>query len=164
MPHVYTGRRILNDALQCAVRCDQADSVEILLDAGVDIDINSEDDHGRMRTPLLAAAEKNSINSALALLTRGADVDVSDEYLNTALHLACTSQNEGFRHDDRSSAQSGGECQKQKRNYHSATAADILQARTKDVKCSEAVNSNAHGCSLRVLRRTGRGAAGACSS
>ncbi len=74
-------------ALHFAAQADEAGAVEALIEAGANIE--AQDPEFFHHTPLLRAAEGNSPNAILALLRRGARIDVRAGDGETALHLAC---------------------------------------------------------------------------
>ena len=69
-------------ALHLACECDSPECVQLLVDAGAEI--NAED--SALRTPLLVACESNSTAAAQILIVAGASVKVSDENGMTPLH------------------------------------------------------------------------------
>ena len=65
-------------SLHCAAHADKCDAIEVLLDAGMDIDITDD----FRRTPLDCALEERNVRAARLLLARGARIpEVQDEEL-----------------------------------------------------------------------------------
>ncbi|MFC1523036.1 ankyrin repeat domain-containing protein [Elusimicrobiota bacterium] len=71
-------------ALLLAITNDNADSADILIDAGANVNIRD----GRGRTPLSYAAAKNSISTVRKLIIKGADMNTQDERGRTPLSYA----------------------------------------------------------------------------
>ncbi len=76
-------------ALHDAANSDAAEIVQLLLDAGADVNVLTEVEGN---TALLLAANRHSLAAGKVLLANGADVNFADpQYKLTALHLAALS-------------------------------------------------------------------------
>lgn len=79
------------NALHVPARSDQADAVDVLVEAGADVDLWSSTGY----TPLFSAVHESCSKSTLALLRHGANVDVRNTNGNTPLHVACRERHKG---------------------------------------------------------------------
>lgn len=71
----------MSESLFLAVVGNQADLIDLILDAGADIDARNT----RHKTPLMVAASYSHTESVKTLIRRGAKVNLKDENGNTAL-------------------------------------------------------------------------------
>ena len=71
--------------IHAAARIGDADMIKTLIEAGVDVDLVSED---RGFTPLIYAAEEGRPDAIEALIEAGADVNKPDKFGNTAVSTA----------------------------------------------------------------------------
>jgi len=78
------GRHLGCPPLFNAVQRGSRSRVELLLDAGADIDLQS----GGFWTPLHEAVRQDNFEIVQLLLARGADQTIEDKYLGTPLDLA----------------------------------------------------------------------------
>lgn len=130
------GGGILRDALFSGVRYDQADIVEILLDAGANIEFIFLRDDYYGWTPLLVAAATGSTKAMLVLLQKGALVDKVDDAEDSALHLACINQKKLF--DATIDVLLRWGVSETAENSNSETAAVVLEDNAGDGECSDA--------------------------
>ncbi|CBJ31127.1 similar to ankyrin 2,3/unc44 [Ectocarpus siliculosus] len=82
-------------ALHQAALDNQAEAVEVLLEAGADADVESLPGSPCYDTPLLAAAESMSNEALRVLLRNGADPNKPDDNGSMPLHLAAHEQTPG---------------------------------------------------------------------